>query len=67
MKEDTKENIRAVVTLFIVCIFAIAFFYYIVDSASKIEKKNNQNNIQEIKECLDKTNDRDWCFDKFYN
>ena len=61
MKEDTIEKI---VILFVICFVFIGFGWMITES-EKDREQNLQKNIQEINECLEKTSDRDWCFNKF--
>ena len=61
MEEDTKTIIAGIV---IVALLFIGFAL-MLNWSKKNEERQRQENIQEINKCLDKTSDRDWCFDKF--
>ena len=60
-----SEETNFVIKLIIVAIVFVYFLGWIISEGDKCFERNRQKNIQEINECLDKTSDRDWCFNKF--
>ena len=62
MEEVTKE----VIVFILIVVFVIAFILQLESWSSQSQEKANLKKQDETKECLDKINDRDWCFDKFY-
>lgn len=61
MEEDTKELILGII---VVGIFLLALGS-LLSNSNKYNEQRHQKNIQEINECFEKTNDKNWCLNKF--
>ena len=62
---ESLEKIVVFIVAIIISITFVAFMAKVITYSDKSSEEYRQKNIQEINECLDKTSDRDWCFNKF--
>lgn len=60
-----NENIEEIGIFLIIVGFAILGIAGLVSFSNKQEKQNRQKEQQEIQECYNKTDDLNYCLDKF--
>jgi len=65
MKEQNKAILGAIIFAVIIIIVIVGVIKFIV-YAGESSKEYRQEQIQQIDECIQKTNDYDWCMDKFF-
>lgn len=61
-KEDIIAAIIGITVIISLIIYVPKFFQYLADSS----KEYRQEQVRQIDECIKKTDDFDWCMEKFY-
>ena len=66
MEHLDKNPIAGIIIFLLVVAVVIIIALNVFKFADKSSKEYRQEQVQQIDECIKKTNDFDWCMDKFY-